>query len=247
MRKICTTITACLMAIVAMAQTANPVVPSTDSIPTVTDSIRTVTDSTQALTDSIARLNAIIAANHDSLASKDRQIALLQAKCDEMEQQQGAMTQLSSVIFKQCLLYPLEARYSAKDIQDAITCLNELGIWDNPLYKADCDIYRPMLTSYGRFNSQIMAIVEQSLTRLQQKQQMVEGYRLTREEASWIADDIRQTDYYQYFARRNNPPYKSIVYLDENIENLLNLLNHPEDITIEALNKVLERLRPKQN
>lgn len=231
MKKILTIISACLLATSTMAQDAStpPTNPSSPTSPTSPSS----PDSLQALTDSIARMQ--------------QRISLLQAKCDELEQQQEALQHLSSVIYKQCLLYPLETRYSAKGIQEAITCLNELSIWDNPLYKADCDVYRPMLTNYARYNSSLMEIVEHYKNLLQQKQQLMESYRMTRGEASWIADDLRQMEYYQYYSRRNNPPYKSIIYLDDTIDSLINLIENPQNITVQALDSILERLRPRQN
>lgn len=223
MKKTFALIAACLLALGSMAQTQ----PAPDSI------THSNQDSLRVLTDSLTRLQ--------------QQVDMLQAKCDELQQQQEAYTHLSSVIFKQCLLYPLEARFSPKGVQEAITCLNELGIWDNPLYKADCDVYRPMLTNYGRYNSALMDIVEQTASRLQQKQQLMEGYVMTREEASWIAQDIRQMEYFRFYTQRNTPPYRSIIYLDETIDSLLSLIENPQNITVQALSNIIERLRPRQN
>lgn len=209
---------------------------------------QTLEDSIAVLNGKITELSNLLTIRQDTIDRREQRIAQLEAQCSELLQQQGAYTQLSDIIFKQCLLYPLEGRYNKKQIQNSIQCLNELDIWENPLYKADCDVYRPMLLHYEQYNSELIALVTDILQLLQRKQELNPNYRFTQLEIdNYLVGKLQQLPYYPFYQKRNNPPYQSIIYLDDVVEKLLAMKDRPDTITPDALNAIIDKLTPKQN
>ena len=205
-------------------------------------------DEMALLSDSIAQLNEFIQMQLDSIAAKDQRIALLEMQCNEQQAQLHALDGLSATIYKQCLLYPLESRYSQQGLQEAIQCLNELNVWDNPLYKDNCDVYRPMLINYGRYNSQLIEMLEEFQQYLQRKEEALgRQYQMNSMEEGELMQALRQQEYFRYYSRRNNPPYQSILYLDNVIDRIANLVSNHEGVSAQALGNIIERLRPRQN
>ena len=205
-------------------------------------------DEMALLNDSIVQLNSFIQTQLDTIAAKDQRIALLEMQCSEQQAQLHALDNLSATIYKQCLLYPLESRYNPQGLQEAIQCLNELNVWDNPLYKANCDVYRPMLTSYGRYNTQLIEMLEEFQQYLQRKEDALgRQYQMNSMEEGEFMQTLRQLEYFRYYSRRNNPPYQSILYLDNIIDRLANIVSNHEGISVQTLGNIIDRLRPRQN
>ena len=168
----------------------------------------------------------------------------LRAKIDELHSVIDAkndtlrwFTALDNTIYRQCLLYPLERRYDAKRINDAIHCIDVIDIKGN--HKKEYDTYAHFLSEYERYNLEIINYLE-----AQKKSLGMKGWVVNDMVRAQADEGLKRTAYYRYYEKRDTDPWESILYLDETIDQYLNLLK--KDKIAEAdLQHLIDRLQPK--
>jgi len=153
-----------------------------------------------------------------------------------------ALNTLNDIIYRQCLLYPMEGRYNAEDVNEAKQCLIGLGLWDNDKYK-NMTVYRDLLDNYGRYNQEIIDFMErQGTNNLKRK-----GWLTSETVGNNIIDDMKQQlEYYPFYEKRNDPPFQSILYLDDVLTDYIKLIKTNGTITEESYQDIINRLKQKE-
>lgn len=184
----------------------------------------------------------------DSIKARQKTIAQLQNENSQLHERieaagrkDAAAGKISEVVFRQCLLYPLERRYDSTLIKESLESLEAIGIADKPAYRKYANAYIHLLKDYGRYNRQLIDIMNDAFKSFSFKR-----WQINSMVAQGVLDQLKAWEYYKYYVRRNQDPWESIIYLDEIIEELVNMLHAPETITEDKCNKLLNKTTPKQ-
>lgn len=227
--------------------------------------ITVLNDSISKLNDSIGRLNNVIIniRRSDSISnlkfsdisdSLRKEITLMtinynkaKVKADSLNKRQEYIDLLSGIIFSQCLLYPLERAYNERYIKESLQCLTELHIWENPKYKDVCIVYKDLLEDYYHYNSEVMSFLMGWSDRIDTQVRKLgkEEWDVNAVTASAIKRELKQLSYYKFYERRNIEPYKSIVFLDDVVNDIEEMTDMPKSITRERFEELVRRMNPK--
>ena len=201
------------------------------------------------LNDSIATLNKLLAKQEadtkqqlKASAGTEEKMNSLKAKYDELA---CAVSTLDGIVYKNCLLYPLETRYDYKLIADAVRAVNsfsQLPTAKSPEFEQYKKTYLPLLKRYGEYNEELRSFFAQCFEFIKAKNNIVgDGHR---------GSFTRKLEALPYFQKcykgRNNPPYSSIVYLDEAIDKFKAIIAKTGDVSKE-MEELIKSIEPKQN
>jgi len=133
------------------------------------------------------------------------------------------ISKMDAVIYKQCLLYPLEGRYDSLLIKESLRAIQSFyAINKNPSkefteYKAT---YEPLLNKYNQYNTQLRSFFEKELKVIKATQGIVSEAHKNK-----FKSELEMLPYFpECYVNRNKPPYQSILYLDELIDSFLSIL-----------------------
>ena len=201
------------------------------------------------LNDSIATLNKQLAKQEadtkqqlKASAGAEEKMASLKAKYNELA---SAVSTLDGIVYKNCLLYPLETRYDHKLIADAVRAVNsfsQLPTAKSPEFEQYKKTYLPLLEQYGEYNEELRSFFAQKLDEINMAKKAngpINRNRFTRQ--------LEALPYYQKcYKGRNNPPYSSIVYLDNTIDKFKAIIAKTGDVSKE-MEELIKSIEPKQN
>lgn len=176
---------------------------------------------------------------HDIL-ELDKNIVTLKADKRKLEDEKNSykirydllrteLSKLDEVIYKQCLLYPLEAKYDKKSVEEAkrsIDAIQRILESPSPQFIKYRDIYFPLLTKYSQYNEELMTCIKK-------QQEFIEatGWSIGNAHRERFKNDIKSLSYYKdCYITRNNPPYKSILYLDNVIDKYLKIIDKTSNV-----------------
>lgn len=185
-----------------------------------------------------------LAAARDSVQRLGRELSesrrRLKAQADSLAgltQLQGAVKRLDTLLYKQCLLYPLERKYNERFVREALTTLDRLQIKERGLFQRDYDTYAPLLRDYKRYNDDVAALLRACAKRLDKL-----GYKTSPAMTETLQGLVESSPYYPLYRERNRPPYRSILYLDGVIDDLLAMLGGRAPLTREYYGRLMERV-----
>lgn len=260
MKKILIAVGCLSLAVVSQAQTDSVKPSQTDAlmqviveqqtkIQSLNDSITTLhqkgNETVRQWTDSVTYLNNIIGKKDeqwkDSLRLREKEIVQLKAENEQLKKRGEAMGKMTDIVFKQCLLYPLEGRYDSLLIAESLESLEVMGISSHPDYKKYADVYLHLLKDYRKYNRQLKDYLNRQMRSFQFKK-----WQINEVVAQNSLDELRRWEYYKYFKKRNQDPWESILYLDGVVEEVETLLRNPSSLTEEKWNGVIEKLSHKE-
>ena len=212
------------------------------------------------LNDSIKRLNGKLDATI-KMSKKESQSTNLQIKCfkdtitqlrnenasllndirlkdDSLRSSKALILSLDNIVYKECLLFPLERRYNAKYIADSKRCLEAMGT--NKSHPIEYKTYYHFLDEYDSFNQDLIKFLTKQSDCLEMKQWDVNELAIKQ-----AKDGLNKLPYYKYYVNRNKYPWESILYLDETIEEFLKLLNSGK-LNSKTMVELIQRLQSKQ-
>ena len=133
------------------------------------------------------------------------------------------ISKMDAVIYKQCLLYPLEGRYDSLLIKESLRAIQSFYTLNkNPSkefteYKAT---YEPLLNKYNQYNTQLRSFFEKELKVIKATQGIVSEAHKNK-----FKNELEMLPYYsECYVNRNKPPYRSILYIDKQIDSFLKIL-----------------------
>lgn len=192
----------------------------------------------------------------EKLIQKNKEINSAQKAKDTVEKERdieknkndklrGSINMMDAIIYKQCLLYPLERRYNEKFIRESITAVEDFSQFSPPRsdkfleYKGT---YMPLLENYKSYNDEIIQFLESVMSTLNLTDGIVgAGHK---DKFNLELESLR---YYQdcYTVRNDPPSFKSILYLDNVIDKFKKIINKKGDIR-QDMTELIKSVKPKK-
>lgn len=182
----------------------------------------------------------------DSVLSLQNKLSKVESNYKELAQQ---VSKISDVIAKQCLLYPLEGKYSPTFIKEAIQTISAIdflyeNINEKPSkeYEDTKATYFSLLEDYKRYNDEILKFVKE---RICGEGEMI-GWNFGPNGKKDLNNELERLTYVQdCYNVRNDPPYKSIIYLDNMIDRIKSALSKKGNIK-DDINQIIKDLTPNK-
>lgn len=208
----------------------NQVTCEVDTIQVLNLSIETIKkerDSIQVKYDSLFTENEALKSNavknSVDLHAKDSLI-------DDLNKQISAFGVLNEIIYKQCLLYPLEKPYDKELIDNSQKCLLNLKIGENPKYKNVYEVYFPLLALYSEYNNEVYSFLESQKQSFELKQ-----WKLSESYKTMILEMIKSLKYYDLYKDKDQEPWRSILFLDGIIDDFTFMLTGKKELSEENM------------
>lgn len=200
-------------------------------------SIQEKSDSIKYLIDSIAQLKSFQKGEIKEL--KDS-INTLNKENKELKNKTQALASLSHVVYKQCLLYPLERKYNKKFVDESLQTLKTLDVKNNARYKEICDTYWDLLEEYSRYNQEILTFLTTQYESFSLKQ-----WNITDVTKGGCKSELEKLSYYSLYKKKDIKPWKSIIYLDNVIDDLIAMLSGKKNLNEANFKDLITRVTPK--
>lgn len=206
--------------------------------------IKILRDNIRVLNDSIISLNSFIK-NEEKITSsellnKQRIIDDLNHKNSDLINKLNAYSSISQIVYKQCLLYPLERKYDESFVKESVQCITVMGIKDNEKYKDVYNTYWDLLNNYSIYNEEIKSFLISQY----------ESFNLKHWTLSEIIKEgslksMQRLSYYQYYKNKDVKPWKSIPYLDKVFDDYLSMMDDKSVLNQQNFNALIDRVSPK--
>lgn len=217
-----------------------PIDEKCDSILKLLNSIsnnhQQIPDNPQGCQTDLEKYKQEIKNKNDSIRHLTEEKNTLKIQKDSLEKY---TTFFNETIFKQCLLYPLEGRYDSIFISECKQCLRDMKIQQShsELYNT----YYDLLNDYKNYNDQVKKFLDDQKRSVDLKGELIGAFKENAKQK------LKGLDYYKnFYLKRNTPPYKSIPYLDEVIDEFLSVLNSNK-LNGKNMQELIEKLEPKTN
>lgn len=167
----------------------------------------------------------------------------LQEKDDSLAQIRKQLRTLDVIIFKQCMLYPLERRYSSKFVDESLRCLDLLSLESK--WPDDYNRFIDLLKNYKAYNEELLQFLKDQKSSFDMKRWNVNAVS-----AEGSLNKLKQTRYYQVYEKRgtktaDGKPQPSISYLNMQVKTLEQILANPENITEKNILEIIKNLEPR--
>lgn len=205
------------------------------------------------LKDDSTALQADITRQKDRIAELEKEVAeankAVEKSKKDYETIKQAVLSKDAVLYKQCLLYPLERRCNPALIADALSTVNVfagLGQMSDK-FEEYRNTYQPLLNQYEQYNQQLLAFLEGCIEYIVIREgKMGESGRVSVPKDKW-QKEMNELPYYQEcYIGKDTPPFKSIIYLDEIIDDFKSVIEQKGDVKSD-LQKLVKKLEPKKN
>lgn len=205
------------------------------------------------LKEDSAAMQAEIAQQNGRIEELEKEVAEAKAAAEksknDFETIRLAVLSKDAVLYKQCLLYPLERRYNPTLIADALGTVNifaGLGQMSDKFeeYKKT---YQPLLNQYEQYNQQLIDFFQNCIADVEKREEKLgEGGQVSAPKDRWL-NGVKALPYYQEcYVGKDTPPYKSIIYLDDAIDEFKIVIEQNNGLKSE-LQKLVKKLEPKKN
>ena len=154
----------------------------------------------------------------------------------KLEYYKNRFKDLNKIIYKQCLYYTLEKPYNPKLIDDAKKCLDMMEMDIKSSHSTEFDTYRPFLDTYAQYNSEVKNFLKNQMEQLKAK-----GWNIRESAKNNAQNALKNLKYYEYYQKKDKYPWKSIVYLDEVIDDFFKLLKSSK-INEKNLQELIDKL-----
>lgn len=185
----------------------------------------------------------------DNIRNIEKEKSELQNKLNERNKQYNEIVEkirkVDAIIYKQCLLYPLEARYSPEFVKESLEAVEAFVKFSNTPSEKFVNlkkVYEPLLKDYERYNNEILIFLETKVMPRINK----ETGTLGASHKDRLQRDLKALSYYKFYLSRNTPPYRSIIYLDDTIDMFIETIKKQGNIE-KDIEKLIKRLSPKDN
>lgn len=160
---------------------------------------------------------------------------------ENLRKKEEAQTSLSKIVYKQCLLYPLERRYKKSFVEESMKTIEALNIRTNPKYKEICDTYWDLLERYAEYNNEVLAFLEETKSSFHYK-----DWKINDTSRQGCMDKLKKLNYFLFYKDKDREPYKSISYLDGVIDDFLSILTGKETLNESNFQKLIDRVKPRE-
>lgn len=200
-------------------------------------SVQEKSDSIKMLTDYIRQLET------SHLESKKElwdSIKVLNKENQVLKTKTQVLATLSHVVYKQCLLYPLERKYSKKFVEESLRSLEALGIRNNEKYREVCETYWDLLKKYSLYNQEVLSFLQ-----TQNESFTLKRWNINEITKEGCKSDLERLSYYQFYKTKDIKPWKSIIYLDKVIDDLKSMLSGEKKLNEANFKDLINRVKPE--
>jgi len=216
----------------------------------LTDSIANITTKYKAIIDEKDKQIASLSGNAVELQKKDDELKKKDAEIATLNSRLKAYDGLNDLIYRQCLLFPLERRYNQNLVGQSIDCLQGLGIANNEMYKKVFDAYFPLLQHYKEYNDETVSILTnilnspqfKSLEMLRKSPEVPSTDAKVEKIKSDYSTALKNTQYYKYYSNKASDAPR-ITYLSNVLDEFSKLSS--TDFTRENIQAIIDKLVPK--
>ena len=169
-----------------------------------------------------------------------------QAQLDK-EQLSKAIISIDGVLAKQCLLYPLERRYNKTFVEEALNTVKEFGRLGktSERFNGYRNTYEPLLEKYFDYNQEIVEFLNGCIALIEKQQKSLGDKKDIRIPKEMWNSKLCALDYYrECYVVKDDPPYKSIIFLDERIDEIKDAIQNSNDVKSD-FEKIIEKMLPK--
>ena len=195
------------------------------------------TDTITHLNDSIGDLIDMYEKNINTLKDSSNS---LKKENSNLENKTVAIASISNIVYKQCLLYPLERRYNKTFIDESIQALNVLGVKNNPKYKEVCDTYWDLLNEYSIYNQELLEFLQSQFESFSLKH-----WNIPDVARNGCKSEVSNLKYYTLYKNKDVKPWKSISYIDKVLDDLLAMLSGKQQLDETNFKNLIDRITPK--
>lgn len=200
-----------------------------------------------------AALQSTILQQQKRIEELENTVANANASADkankDFETIKQAVLSKDAVLYKQCLLYPLERRYNPSLITDAMNTVNVFaGLGEmSDKFEEYKNTYQPLLMQYEQYNTQLTLFIQGCIDYIEKREEKLgESGQVSIPKEKWL-NELKALSYYQEcYVGKDTPPYRSIIYLDEIIDEFKVVVGHGDNVRTE-LQKLIKKLEPKKN
>ena len=161
----------------------------------------------------------------------------IRLKNDSLKSSKELLLSLDNIVYKECLLFPLERRFNAKYIADSKRCLDAMGT--SKSHPKEFNTYYHFLDEYASFNQDLINFLRDQEKRLGMKQ-----WKINELAVSQAVEGLNKLPYYRYYMNRNKAPWESILYLDETLDVFFSQLKSGK-LNSTTMQELIQRLEPK--
>lgn len=183
--------------------------------------------------------------NSSELQKKDAELKQKDNEINNLKNRMKAYDSLDDLIYRQCLLFPLERKYNERLVTQSIQCLQALELDKNERYQKVYNDYFPILQNYELYTQEIAGVL--SATLQSQSFGSLETLRKSGQTSvvakidqikEYAAAQFNTTGYCKYYKDKNGP--KS-AYLNSVLDEFHQL---PADkFTRENIQTIIEKLK----
>jgi len=185
----------------------------------------------------------------DNIRNIEKEKSELQNKLNERNKQYNEIVEkirrVDAIIYKQCLLYPLEGRFNSESITESLNTVEAFSKLSNTPSEKFINyrkVYEPLLRDYERYNNEIIIFLETKVKPRINKDTGILGTS----HKDRLQRDLKALSYYKFYLSRNTPPYRSIIYLDDTIDMFIETIKKQGNIE-KDIEKLIKRLSPKDS
>ena len=212
-------------------------------IDVLNDSIKRLNDNISASfktnKDQFERTNKQLALYQDTIAvyrnEKRELLSVIQEKNDSLK----ILASIDTIIYKQCLLFPLERRFNPKHIFRAKHCLQAMNI--ESTHAQNFKKYFHFLDDYESFNQEVIMFLKKQEESFSKKQWKSSAFEMVIPQANKALESLNYNQWYQ----KRNTTYESIPYLDETLDDFFSQLKSGK-LNSTTMEELIQRLQPKQ-
>ena len=214
-----------------------------NEIDVLNDSIKRLNDNISASfktnKDQFERTNKQLALYQDTIAvyrnEKRELLSVIQEKNDSLK----ILASIDTIIYKQCLLFPLERRFNPKHIFRAKHCLQAMNI--ESTHAQNFKKYFHFLDDYESFNQEVIMFLKKQEESFSKKQWKSSAFEMVIPQANKALESLNYNQWYQ----KRNTTYESIPYLDETLDDFFSQLKSRK-LNLQTMEELIQRLQPKQ-
>lgn len=200
-------------------------------------SVQEKSDSIKMLTDYIRQLET---SHLESMKELWDSIKVLNKENQVLKTKTQVLATLSHVVYKQCLLYPLERKYSKKFVEESLRSLEALGIRNNEKYREVCETYWDLLKKYSLYNQEVLSFLQ-----TQNESFTLKRWNINEITKEGCKSDLERLSYYQFYKTKDIKPWKSIIYLDKVIDDLKSMLSGEKKLNEANFKDLINRVKPE--
>lgn len=181
--------------------------------------VRRLQEDSISKSDTIARLMDSLNRRTDKLHDESEKA---EAAIRGQERIEYILSHVDEIVYKQCLLYPLEAKYDSTTWSESLQAIDAfININNSPSEKFNKykEIYYDLLKQYPVYYNEILHLLKEERKVLNMTCWEVGAHK------EMFLNDMRSLPYWKFYIHRNEAPFKSILYLDNVIDKFKTIVN----------------------